>query len=46
MNQAEADALMAMPKRLLQTEPIKFPLAGDYLTLEAQSRVGRALSLI
>ena len=37
LTQPVANALMSMPKRLLETGEIRFPAAGDYLQLELRS---------
>ena len=37
LTQPVANALMAMPKHLLETGEIQFPAAGDYLQLELRS---------
>jgi hypothetical protein len=41
LTQEEADALMAMPKRLVRPLPIAFPPAGDSSQIELKSLDGR-----
>ena len=46
LTQSAADALMSMPKHLVDSGDIKFPFAGDYLQLELRSDDERESFLI
>lgn len=39
--QHKADQLIQMPKRLVDPAPIRFPIAGHSVQLEAKSQDGR-----
>jgi hypothetical protein len=46
LTQSAANALMAMPKHLLETGEIRFPASGDYMQLELRSDDERETFLI
>ena len=41
LTQQKADQLIQMPKRLVDPAPVRFPIACNYVQLEAKSQDGR-----
>ncbi len=41
LTQQKADHLLQMPKRLVDSAPVRFPISGNSMQLEAKSQDGR-----